>query len=58
MLSLPGPIASIGNETKKAGEPLRGVALTWGFLCSPYGVRTRAATLRGWCPRPLDERAK
>jgi hypothetical protein len=25
---------------------------------SPYGIRTRAATLRGWCPRPLDERAK
>ena len=24
---------------------------------SPYGIRTRAATLRGWCPRPLDERA-
>ena len=29
-----------------------------GFLGSPYGIRTRAATLRGWCPRPLDERAK
>src|SRR6187402_53731 len=27
-------------------------------LRSPYGIRTRAATLRGWCPRPLDERAK
>ncbi len=26
-------------------------------LGSPYGIRTRAATLRGWCPRPLDERA-
>ena len=25
---------------------------------SPYGIRTRAATLRGWCPRPLDERAE
>ena len=22
----------------------------------PYGIRTRAATLRGWSPRPLDER--
>jgi hypothetical protein len=29
-----------------------------GFLGSPYGIRTRAATLRGWCPGPLDERAK
>ena len=28
------------------------------MLGSPYGIRTRAATLRGWCPRPLDERAK
>ena len=28
------------------------------FLSSPYGIRTRAATLRGWCPRPLDERAE
>ena len=21
----------------------------------PYGIRTRVSTLRGWCPRPLDE---
>ena len=34
------------------------MALTWCFLGSPYGIRTRAATLRGWCPRPLDERAE
>ena len=25
--------------------------------CSPNGIRTRAATLRGWCPRPLDDGA-
>jgi len=25
-------------------------------LCStPNGIRTRAATLKGWCPRPLDD---
>jgi hypothetical protein len=24
---------------------------------SPNGIRTRAATLRGWCPRPLDDGA-
>src|SRR5690606_30469376 len=24
-------------------------------LCTPNGIRTRAATLRGWCPRPLDD---
>src|SRR5688572_10134553 len=23
-----------------------------------YGIRTRAFTVRGWCPRPLDERGK
>ena len=22
---------------------------------SPNGVRTRVSTLRGWCPRPLDD---
>jgi hypothetical protein len=31
-------------------------ALTRGFLLgTPNGIRTRAATLRGWCPRPLDD---
>src|SRR5262249_49153435 len=25
------------------------------LLCTPNGIRTRAATLKGWCPRPLDE---
>ena len=24
----------------------------------PYGIRTRAANVKGWCPRPLDERDK
>src|SRR5580700_839835 len=28
------------------------------FLCSPNGIRTRVATLRGWCPRPLDDGAE
>src|SRR5690606_23009133 len=31
-------------------------ALTRGFVGgTPNGIRTRAATLRGWCPRPLDD---
>ncbi len=30
--------------------------MTRGLSCIPYGIRTRAATLRGWSPRPLDER--
>ena len=29
---------------------------TRGFASgTPNGIRTRAATLRGWCPRPLDD---
>ena len=24
-------------------------------FCTPNGIRTRAATLKGWCPRPLDD---
>src|ERR1700704_6576266 len=33
-------------------------ALTRTYSSSPNGIRTRAATLRGWCPRPLDDGAK
>src|SRR5690606_41785939 len=30
--------------------------MTWAGACgTPNGIRTRAATLRGWCPRPLDD---
>ena len=58
--------AVVGSEPPTAdvtGVPLsRGrratVTSDVGFLGSPYGIRTRAATLRGWCPRPLDERAE
>ena len=42
------------RSTTGAGDP----RLAAKVLGSPYGIRTRAATLRGWCPRPLDERAK
>ena len=27
-------------------------------LRTPNGIRTRAATLKGWCPRPLDDGGK
>src|SRR5690554_5545566 len=31
--------------------------ILWRFFGSdPYGIRTRVATLKGWYPRPLDER--
>ena len=38
------------RATPKSGSDL-------GFCGSPNGIRTRAATLRGWCPRPLDDGA-
>jgi hypothetical protein len=30
---------------------------TWTFNGSPNGIRIRVSTLRGWCPRPLDDGA-
>ena len=31
-------------------------AVTWVYVAgTPNGIRTRVATLRGWCPRPLDD---
>ena len=30
-------------------------ALAMQSLSTPNGIRTRAATLKGWCPRPLDD---
>ena len=44
------------REREKRSPPSRNAVIT--STSSPYGIRTRAATLRGWCPRPLDERAK
>ena len=45
------------EKTVRATLPQFGrVALSWCFFGIPYGIRTRAATLRGWSPRPLDER--
>ena len=50
-------VQTSGNCLQTWKETLERGPLTWCFG-SPYGIRTRAATLRGWCPRPLDERAK
>jgi hypothetical protein len=47
-----------GQRRRKTARDPRQRASELGFLGSPYGIRTRAATLRGWCPGPLDERAK
>lgn len=48
-----------GPEGSKAMEAVRD--LSWALPCSgeirrgAYGIRTRAAAVRGRCPRPLDE---
>ena len=43
-----------GNDETLGLEPR--AAQTKGFgTGTPNGIRTRAATLRGWCPRPLDD---
>jgi hypothetical protein len=39
-------------------RPEQKVPLTSQFVRSPNGIRTRVATLRGWCPRPLDDGAR
>ena len=31
------------------------IGCSGNFLRTPNGIRTRAATLKGWCPRPLDD---
>jgi hypothetical protein len=45
------------QSTSQARGFFRGL---WpGLSCgTPNGIRTRAATLRGWCPRPLDDGGK
>ncbi len=62
LVSYRGFIATTGSKLAPqylgaiAVRPIRiGCLLT---LSSPNGIRTRAATLRGWCPRPLDDGAK
>ena len=55
----PGGTARTGPQTPRTPKPLARRtfrALTRGFASgTPNGIRTRAATLRGWCPRPLDD---
>jgi hypothetical protein len=46
-----------GRNSGVEWEPLTetGFAFPPVALGSPNGVRTRVSTLRGWCPRPLDD---
>ncbi len=32
--------------------------VNWTHLSTPNGIRTRATTLKGWRPRPLDDGGK
>ena len=41
--------------TRGDTKPLANKGLSPNFLRTPNGIRTRAATLKGWCPRPLDD---
>ena len=50
--TLSPPLGEWGQPVLACQVPL----LTCGS-CSPNGIRTRVATLRGWCPRPLDDGA-
>jgi hypothetical protein len=39
---------------KTSGLCINGLAVLHNYR-TPNGIRTRAATLKGWCPRPLDD---
>ena len=47
----------VAVEPGPADRPSRKTSSDLGVSSSPNGIRTRAATLRGWCPRPLDDGA-
>ena len=44
----------IGSRTIRNFETQK-CPLSCENKCTPNGIRTRAATLKGWCPRPLDD---
>ncbi len=45
-------VSSLYNEGYLVYDPSSFVA-----ICDPSGTRTRVSTLKGWCPRPLDDGA-
>jgi hypothetical protein len=46
----------IPSEAGRDQQNLSEIALTCGNAGAPNGIRTRAAALKGRCPRPLDDR--
>ena len=55
--TIPTPEDSPIGEADAAEVALNGGVMSTVQSGSAYGTRTRVSTLRGWCPRPLDERA-
>ena len=45
-----GAASKDGNAKSRSKDRLKSRC-----SCIPNGIRTRAATLKGWCPRPLDD---
>ena len=43
------------SKAMEAVRDLRGAPVSVESSKGPYGIRTRAAAVRGRCPRPLDE---
>jgi hypothetical protein len=48
----------IDAQGQSASDLLKILPLTCYFAGSPNGIRIRVSTLRGLCPRPLDDGAK
>ena len=55
--TIPTPEDSPVGGADAAEVALKGGVMSTVQSGSAYGTRTRVSTLRGWCPRPLDERA-
>jgi hypothetical protein len=53
----PSRECSSGTQTGHGllGNPYLSEALNCGETSAPNGIRTRAAALKGRCPRPLDD---
>ncbi len=41
--------------SRAAPRPEDDASTSYDLFSSPNGIRTRVSTLRGWCPRPLDD---
>jgi hypothetical protein len=48
-------VESIANPLLSGGVGEGDRTVSAAQVRGPYGIRTRVSTLRGWCPRPLDE---